>query len=67
MGAVHDVKINPLKKISYQFIKLFESGEYSSFSSILREIDSELKSIDDKEVIECWNRFRLIGDPAGFF
>lgn len=67
MGAVHDVKINPLKKISNRFIKVFESGEYSDFSSILRIIDTEIKSSDDKEVLKCWNKFRLIGDPSGFF
>jgi hypothetical protein len=67
MGAVHDVRINPLIKISNKFISLLRDGEYYILSDILRKIDREIKATGDREEQDCWDRFRLIGDPAGFF
>lgn len=67
IGAVHDVKINPLIKISHKFTEIFRKGKHNSVSGILREMDRDIKSSGNRDMITCWNRFRLIGDPAGIF
>ncbi len=61
-GSIEAVKIDSLTRICEIMTERLDSDSIK-VRDFLLDVDQTIKSTNDQSVIDCWNTFRLIGNP----